>query len=278
MPRVIVFVFAGRKPNMDLQLPLVQRIVAEHPNVEYDVWNMARLRTDNWYVRSLRGARTTVRNDFYRVRPRWAGYHAIYKHYAQAEFRDCVFVKIDDDVVFLQTDRFADFVAAVQANPGCVVSAFTVNNGASVRLDPALWEWFEGRGKPLLDWHKHGSFAARAHRHFFDNHGEILSRRLEVVDTEDWLSINCVGLDHEVMSFLAHKIGRPSPTWIAGRKWLNTKLGDEGACNMLPRKIVRGFTAAHLMFGPQNCPPPQLDEWRREYGRIGSDYLEGVAA
>lgn len=37
MLRVILFVFAGRKANMQLQVPYIKRILAEHPNVEYDI-------------------------------------------------------------------------------------------------------------------------------------------------------------------------------------------------------------------------------------------------
>lgn len=42
--RVILFVFAGRRPNMELQLPFARRILEEHPNTEYHVWNLARER------------------------------------------------------------------------------------------------------------------------------------------------------------------------------------------------------------------------------------------
>ncbi|OTR07280.1 hypothetical protein B9M83_09230, partial [Mycobacteroides abscessus] len=61
MLRVILFVFAGRKANMELQVPYIKRILAEHPNVEYHVWNLARDPKDAEYLQTITGERITVR-------------------------------------------------------------------------------------------------------------------------------------------------------------------------------------------------------------------------
>ena len=37
-----MFCFGGRRANMELQLPFVRRILDEHTDVEYHLWNLAR--------------------------------------------------------------------------------------------------------------------------------------------------------------------------------------------------------------------------------------------
>jgi hypothetical protein len=51
---------------------------------------------------------------------------------------------------------------------------------------------------------------------------------------------------------------------------------DEGAINMVPRMIMRGFLVAHLTFGPQGCTEDQCTAWRQQYGEIGRRYLAGA--
>jgi hypothetical protein len=263
---------------MELQIPLVERILADHPNTSYDIWNLARRREDNGWLRYLEVAPPmTVRHDFYHTRPKWLGYQQIYQHYADPEYRDCLFVKIDDDVVFLETDRFGKFIDEVAANPGAIVSGDVVNNGACARRQP-IWDRFDITGIPLLDWHKHVVTAELAHNYFLDRPKSMLRRPVQTVSTDDWLSINCVGFDWETCRQLAEMIGTPSPAQIAGRQFRREDmLGDEGAANMFPRKIVRGFTAAHLSFGPQNLSIEQLDDWVQRYGELGRKYLASEA-
>lgn len=126
---VILFVFAGRKQNMELQLPLVRRIITEHPNVQYHVWNLSRNDDDNLYLRAIEGERITVLNDYFGIAP-WLGMNAVYRHYAHnPKYRDHLFVKVDDDVVFIETGRFGEFVDAVNGNRASVVTAKSSTTG-----------------------------------------------------------------------------------------------------------------------------------------------------
>ena len=267
MPRVVIFAFYGRRKNVELQLPFIERILAEHPNASFDAWNFAR--DDNSYVRSLKYAR----NEFYDTYPQPA-WNEVYRHYAKPEYEDCIFIKLDDDVPFLETERFEEFVKAIADNPGTIISAETVNNGASTPLEMTLWAKFKELGIPLLDVHLSNAYAAMSHRWFFDNWLNVIDGEVKFISTEDWVSINAIGFDHQAMKFIADNVGTPSPPHIAGRDWADGfPLGDEGACNMLPRAILQGFTAAHLTFGPQYCTDEQQDHWRAEYAKIAGEYL-----
>jgi hypothetical protein len=274
--RVIMFVFAGRRGNMECQVPMVRRILDENPNVEYHVWNLTGNKDDNAYVRDIVGERITVVNDLHgRGGP--SAFKAVYRHYAQSEYEDCLFVKLDDDIVFLQTARFGAFIAAIDAHRGYVVSAHIVNNGACAPLEPALWEGFTSLAVPLLDIHKQNQYAEIAHDYFFEHHQELLDQPVELIPTEDWLSINTVGYDWSIAREIAARLGKvPHPSFIAGRNFpAPWGLMDEGMVNLLPRMIMRGFVACHLTFGPQHCTGDQCDRWRERYAEVGRQYLAG---
>lgn len=269
---VILFCFAGRRANLELQLPFIRRILDDHPNVRYDVWDLSRDNTDSRYLQTIEGDRITVHTQYRQFSP---GYTQVWKHYADPQYQDCLFVKLDDDVVFLETQRFAAFTEAIIAHRTAVLSANVINNGACTPLQSGLWEKFQETAIPLLDIHTSAPYAAMAHNHFFNHHTDIIGEPLELVPTEDWLSINAIGYDWTMGCRIANKVGSQldGPVTVAGRPLLF--LGDEGAVNTLPRIIMRGFCAGHLTFGPQKLTEPQLGPWRARYADIGHRYLTG---
>lgn len=271
MPRVIMFVFAGRRPNMELQLPFIRRILDEHPTVEYHVWNLCRSAEDAAYVRSIEGDRITVRDDFYDKMPGW---NHVFWHYGNPEYQDALFVKLDDDVVFLETDGFSAFTDAIVEHPDAVVSAKVVNNGACTPLIPPLWERFERMGIPLLDVHMSNAYSEYAHTWFIDHADELLGQPVKLIPTEDWLSINAIGYSWLTGRRIGAMLDRPVSGIIAGRHFpQGARMGDEGRCNMLRRYIVQGFTVGHLTFGPQAPSAEQLDRWRSGYQELATRYL-----
>jgi hypothetical protein len=274
---VIMFAFWGRRANVELQLPFIERILDENPNVEFHGWNLANDRDDREWLHKLRGReRFVVRNDL--ASPR--GQHRInqvWQHYTASVFAETMFVKIDDDVVFMQADRFAEFIAAIEGHSDAVVSALTVNNGACTPLLLELWKDFVSLNIPLLDVHKSNEYAEAAHAFFFNHWHELLSEPVKMVPTEEWVSINCIGMTSQVLGQISSLIGKPSPRLVAGREWTaRTRMGDEGAANLLPRHILRGFAVAHLGFGPQKVSGEQAALWRQRYGEIAGEYLAGV--
>lgn len=270
-----MFVFAGRRPNMELQLPCVRRILENNPSVEYHVWNLTYNKTDTEYVRSIKGERITVIEDLYGKRGGRDAWNKVFKHYADRRYQDHLFVKTDDDIVFIETQRFAAFINAIDKHRDAVLSANTINNGACTPMEPGLWEEFTQLGIPLLDIHKHNTFADMAHNYFFQHAATMLDQPIQLVPTEDWISINMIGYDWPMARHLAAEVGKvPHPPYIAGRRFpLPWGMGDEGAVNMLPRIVMRGFTAGHLGFGKQGVTDDQAALWRRRYKEIGKRYL-----
>ena len=273
-----MFEFAGRRADMELQRPFIDRILAEHPQVEFHIWNLARNRDDAEYIKDADGnhQRITVFNHLY-GEDCWRRFNDVYHHYAHPDFRDCLFVKVDDDVVFIETGRFGEFLAAVDGNRKLIVSANVINNGACTRVEPSLWEGLAGLEINLLDVHLSTAYALMCHEFFFDHHDELLGQPVWLLRTMEWLSINLIGFDHPMMCEIARRVGRHSPPIIAGRRLRGIPLGDEGMVNTLPRAILGGFLACHLYFGPQaaELSVETLSRLRKKYAEIGDEYLAG---
>lgn len=271
---VIFFMFAGRRGNLEVNLPVIRRILDDHPHVEFHLWNLARIPPDTEYIDSISDDRIIVSK-----LARRAGYRymsLVWQHYTHPRFADCRFVKIDDDVVFLEAERFGAFLDAIENNPDTVVSANTVNNGACTPFNTGLWNGFTDLNIPLLDVHQSNAYAEMAHEYFLEHWPSMLEQRVELAPTEDWLSINLIGMHWPMLCDIAGKIGTPSPEWIAGRRWEpGNTVGDEGAVNMFPRAVLRGFVVAHLGFGPQELTDQQEDGWRSRYAALGKKYLGG---
>ncbi|AEK08073.1 glycosyltransferase [Mycobacterium phage ThreeRngTarjay] len=270
---IIIFTFAGRRPNVELLRPYIERILAEHSNARWEIWNLARDPRDAAYLRTIEGDRIVVRHDFYNPSNWWASLNEVWREYARSDYKDAVFVKTDDDLAFVETDGLGDFVNLAVANPNAVISALTVNNGASTPLIPGINRGFERLNIPLLDVHMSNDYAEMAHGWFFDNWKGLIKGRGSA-PTEDWVSINLIAYTWQVGKRLGELVGTVSPRHIAGRDWREgSTLGDEGAVNMLPRIIDKGLVAAHLTFGPQQCPDEQQDRWRARYAEIAEEYL-----
>lgn len=279
MKSTIMFEFAGRRANMELQRPFFERILADRPDVELHVWNLAKDPDDAEYIKDYDEdhPRIIVHNEFYGKDP-WTRFNDVYRHYAQPKYKACRFVKLDDDVVFLETREFGSFIDAIDQNPQAVMSANVINNGACMHLDPLLFGRFKSLHIPLLDVHKYPQFAEMSHEYFFEHWRELTNQEPRWTPTTDWLSINLIGYDYGMAREFASLLDTPHPRVVAGRSFRGRdRVGDEGMVNMLPRIVVQGFTAAHLTFGPQERKAP--DMWpglRKRYAEVGREYLDAT--
>lgn len=275
--RVVMFCFAGRQPNMQLQLPHIKRILDENPNIEYHLWDLARNPQDSAWLRTVKHTRLTVRTEYAGERP-WERFKDVYHHYSTPEYADTLFIKLDDDIVFIETRRINTLIDAATENPDSIISAKVINNGACTRTEPDLWHAYTDLRLRLLDVHVSPKYARLCHQYFIDNWTTLIEQPQITLDCNDWLSINCIAYNHTLAQRIHELLDQPSPRTIAGRSYNPSRhrIGDEGACNMLPRKIVQGFLACHLYFGPQanKMSDNELDTLRTQYKRIGQLYLD----
>lgn len=287
--RTILFAFLGRRENVELQLPFIYRILDQNPAVEFQGWDLCRDPADSRYLRDLPTRdRFRIRREFYQGDGKAThGQNRVWQYYTDPRYQDCMFVKLDDDDVFLETDHFQGFVQSAVDNPGHVVSALTINNGACTRHIPGIWDIFE-QVEPtlskdatpfpelarLLAVHRSVEYAELCHRWFHQNWQTLINQPHTLIPTDDWLSINCLAYTWDMGCQIAARIGARHPSVVAGRLFNRaSRVGDEGAANMFPRLIDPGFVAGHFGFGPQRFDAATAVELRKLYADIANQYL-----
>jgi hypothetical protein len=139
-----------------------------------------------------------------------------------------------------------------------VISALTINNGASTPLLPEVWSGFEQLGIPLLDVHLSAEYAELSHRWFFATGDRVIGRPPKLTPADTWVSINCLAYTYEMGRKISAQIGQRSPAMIADREFPRRNahgrmsghhVGDEGAANMQTILIHEGMTVGHFSFG-----------------------------
>lgn len=314
--RIVFFIFAGREVNMRIQMPYLERLLAKYPEAVLDLWDLTRNAADQEYLRGLAGShegRVRVLGHLHPGHPipcRYPGqtkrrrghapckcivhvppYEEPYRWYALKPYPDdTVFVKLDDDVLFLETERFDDLIAPLAQHPNRVISANVINNAMCAKHDPAQEAYLGGkfilgdRDNPTYDWawwalHESGEFAIAAHAWFLNCwHGMSGAIPLGFVHHRDEptyvrtrpgeaVSINCIAFTYPTMVRLAKAFEHSPHT--------GTRLGDEGAVDQLLPWICLTFHAAHLTFGPQDAAlnPVTLDTTRQYYAALAETYL-----
>lgn len=302
---IVVIIFAGREENMSVQWPYLQTLMAKYPTLQVHLWDLTRRPSDAKYIRTL--AADPVFSEQVRLydhlhtghpikcrypngqrRPRGfppcqcmlhkPPYEKPYGWYAeQPAYADTVFVKIDDDVLFLETERFHDLIAPLAEHPERIISANATNNSVCAKYGEDR-DFLANRfsaGDPLLPkndkrwWllHTDPEFAIVSHEMFLDNWKE----RTRVLPPPTYVhtrpgeavSINCIAFTFSMMKTLAAAF-KHSP-----------RLGDEGVVDQHLPWICTTFHAAHLTFGPQDkeMRSTDLSRLRDQYWQLAKEYL-----
>lgn len=275
--KIVFFVFAGREENMDVQRPHLERLLAMYPAAELHLWDLTRRAPDSWYIQKWAREHSQVRylGQFHTGhpikcigKPKYRGappcrcvihkppYEKPWIHYANHdEYADCTFVKLDDDVIWMDVPRFGEVLEFLETHPDEVASANVTNNVVCAKYEhwtlPAyLSDLFEvGDPKESENdkawWllHTDPIFADSSHRWLLDRiDGGVVTEVTEmpVVKTREGeaISINFVAMKHSVLKRAASLMR-------------DNRLGDEGAIDTMLPYIIRNFRVAHLSFGPQ---------------------------
>lgn len=192
--RVIVTTFAGRKDRMDILVDYILVALQRGIVSEYHIWNYARSESDRTWVESLAGRAPGLRV----IKPSGVPYHSYYNYYDLDEYRDAVFIKSDDDIVYVDLDRLPDFIDYRLSHPEIfLLSANVVNNGvcaffqqeAGVIPSELMELPYPKSGFCGLLWER-ADLAESLHRFFLQNMGRF--QYDGTVVARDRLSINFV--------------------------------------------------------------------------------------
>ena len=181
--------------------------------------------------------------------PPWADFYDFYTARVR-DYEDTIFLKCDDDVVYWQLERLAEFIQFRIANPQfLIVSANIINNGVCAHyqqrsgiIPPEILELELPPGGVGGTLWASPRKAEDLHQYFLANRDAFESMSREPIIWNERLSINFI-------------------SWI-GRdmSWMSTAYDDERVMTQeLPRYTGRqnciypGFVASHLTFGPQDA-------------------------
>jgi hypothetical protein len=118
--------FAGRRDRMSILMTYVLKALRCGLIDEHHVWNYARNRRDRAWVSSLSAYHPGIRV----MEPRGRPFDAYYDHYRKEDYGDAVFLKADDDIVYIDLERLPGFIAHRISDPATfLLSANVVNNG-----------------------------------------------------------------------------------------------------------------------------------------------------
>jgi hypothetical protein len=236
MNKVIFFCPAGREPVLSIQVKYIQKLLDLDIVHEYHIWNFAWTPSDSNYVDSLSNLHPKIKikqspfvggergND---VASKQFAY-MFYDFYKYDEYKDYVFIKIDDDIVFIDTNSFEKFIDFRLNSTAFLCSANVINNDQGV--------FYYKNGFEII------------HNDFINNYQSILEKNSNkhacYYPLEERLSINFI-------SFLGKDLKHINEEFSNG-----VGSNDEWRiCNIIPNKLNKTneiclfMTVVHYAYG-----------------------------
>ncbi len=269
--KCVLFIFAGREKYLEVQRPYLETLLARFAGLEIHLWNFSRNSADNRYLQGLAQAmpRTRIFNDYYEgenpiqtcskrvgtlcacVKCRVGKWSEPYKYYAGLpDQEETAYVKLDDDIVFIDTERFGYFVEIARSQKGKVISANVMNNGVCTLVNPGLLA-----SGPPHGWAADGDLDAwwklctspelfrASHQHFLRNRAALTKESPSLIQLpRTRFSINTLAFGQDVMQIIAHHLG--------GGAHMNDEHVVSAACDI---QIFKGFVTSHLHFADQRA-------------------------
>jgi hypothetical protein len=227
--KVVLFVFAGREDRMTLLLKYLKKLLKDGMVDHVHIWNFARKRSDFSWVNGCADKIDGITVFSLSTFTILAGYEQIlykaaYEYYCRPEFKNTIFIKCDDDIVYLDLTScsFPDFLNMVKnidkQRDYFMVSANVLNNGVCaylqqnrkelIPLDVGMFSFPCEHGKPgmaLEQYWDHGRKSQRLHEYFLANTDRFveMSRQCqpEKVAEGTRVSINFVGFKQDILPF-----------------------------------------------------------------------------
>ena len=265
--KVYYTVFAGRRANLEIQFRYIDKLLEMGLIHEVHLWDFTRNAEDAAYLKKISKYQVFHVDN----KDSWGEYYSYYGAFKAKANADCVVIKADDDIVYVDVDKFGDFIKHVKSTAfrdAGSLYAFPsiVNNGVTSHHQQQYSKYYGSIGvlpydpffgRLVCD----GALATKVHTHFLNY-------------------IESYKGDERV---LKHKIGdRISINFFAinGRDlhvFLDIGWDDEHDVSVtVPKRygrgaeIYMGFIVAHLGFAPQRKTGLEEDKLRKRYKKIGT--------
>lgn len=180
-----------------------------------------------------------------------APYFQCYNYYADrySSFTDDVFLKCDDDIIYIDVDQFKGYIDCIKRNPQYFfISANVVNNGICAYLQqkaksiPEEVDHFECPPNGLYGslW-ANGGKATKLHEFFVAQQGKTLPLEQELVEWDARIFINFIGWTGDKLRYMHFPQGDDEGMLaVLLPKFLNKKIA-----------VYSNFTVSHLSFFTQ---------------------------
>ncbi|GLY61380.1 bacteriophage protein [Pectobacterium carotovorum subsp. carotovorum] len=270
--KLVIFVFAGRKKFLDIQKEYILDIMKHHNNVEYHLWNFSRNSDDNNYLQSLSKEipNTSIFNQFYEgenpvkicqkeigvicncEKCRVGKWSEPYKFYSNSDnYKDAVFMKLDDDILFIESKKITSVVEIASKNNKKIISANVINNGVCAKFDNELKEEIVlrklvSKERDLLSWWylcTEKSFFQLSHSYFFKRMDILRKNKIKLSKvSKKRFSINTLLFTSYSMKLIASKLSEQP----------HDSMNDEFVISTnFPIYIMNNFISCHCHFADQ---------------------------
>ena len=242
MNKVILFCPGGRKNILSIQLLNIVKILDLDIVFEYHIWDFLWTNKDSDYISQLHNIHSKIKTSPYKNASR-AGEIAskqfsyfLYDYYKFEKYCDYIFLKLDDDICFIDTNNFEKFIDGRVKSNSFLYSANVINNN-----------------------HLASSDFDNLHNEFINNYKNILIKNNlknnELFSNEKRLSINFV-------SFLGKDLKYINKEFLNG-----IGSNDEWRlCHTIPKILERDneiclfMTVVHYAYGGY-IDPKYLDNY-----------------
>ena len=276
--KIILFIFAGRKKFLEIQKHYLKRILNDIEETELHLWNFCRNDADNKYLQELSKElpKTRIFNQYYEgtnpisecskkvgvlcgcIKCRVGKWSEPYKYYASADNNEnTIYVKLDDDIVYIDTTRFKDFIKLAGDQPNVVISANVINNGICAKLNHELSGMivnknFIEKDDPLSWWLlcTNADYFRLAHEYFLRNIEAVINETLQpILIPRVRFSINTLSFSSNVMRGIADRLGA------------DASINDEHIISMCCDIIIlKGFVTSHFHYSDQRSIIEDVEE------------------
>lgn len=291
---IVIISFAGREKFLEVQKKYIFDLFQKYVNIELHLWNFSRNSKDNAYLQKLQLSNLNIRifNHYYEgdnsitncskkvgvicncTKCRVGKWTEPYKYYANNSlYSNTTFVKLDDDIVFLETKNFRKILDLAKFHQEYIISGNVINNGLCSITNNNLVEKIRSAeiikdlSTPRDWWNLCTSvdFFNLSHDYFFENHLSLLNAPNEnILLPKCRFSINTIAFTWPIMKKISQIIGEES-----------SMNDEEIISNNFEIIECKNFVSCHLHFSDQRSQITDSKENSvlRKYENFADKYL-----
>jgi hypothetical protein len=257
--KVIAFTFAGREDRMPLLEKHVQKALDRNLIDEWHVWDFCRDINDKEWLNKyfLNKEKIQIKKRPIADKPKYWSY--AYTFYSNDEYSDCIFIKIDDDVLFFDVEELPNFINFTKnLNEKDFVSANVINNPPCFDFQKNNKYFKDGElvfnQKELYDSYVNSK---ELHKYFLKNYDFIKSKaknssKIEVLTESIRISINFIGFKHGFLKYFVDLFEKTKSH--DDEEIISTFHREVNKANCY---IYESFLASHIAFNSQEKDTPK---------------------